>query len=147
VLQKLQTEPINFAKLITSKKTKLKPTIKTVPKDTKEKKIPQFMTLSKLDWDNNEIHAGVIKDPTAKGGLRYQVIEPVLSERDQKAFEIIKKLLITELSISLGSIKSKKEAEQRLKKKIASMIKKYRLKIPPKNIEKINYFAVRDFMT
>ena len=58
-----------------------------------EIKIPQYMTLSKLDWDNNEIHAGIIKDPTAKGGLRYQVIEPVLSERDQKAFEIIKKLL------------------------------------------------------
>lgn len=111
-----------------------------------ENKIPQFMTLSKLDWDNNEIHAGIIKDPTAKGGLRYQVIEPELSERDQKAFEIIKKLLMTELSVSLGEIKTKKDAERRLKNKIATMIKKYRLKIPPKNIEKINYFAVRDFI-
>jgi len=111
-----------------------------------ETKIPQFMTLSKLDWGGNEIHAGVIKDPTAKGGLRYQVIEPVLSDREQKAFEIIKKLLITELSVSLTEIKSKKEAERRLQKKITSMIKKYRLKIPPKNIEKINYFAVRDFV-
>src|SRR3989338_3293352 len=111
-----------------------------------ENRIPQFMTLSKLDWDNNEIHAGIIKDPTAKGGLRYQVIEPELSERDQNAFEIIKKLLITELSVSLGEIKSKKDAERRLKNKIASMIKKYRLKIPSKNIEKINYFAVRDFI-
>ncbi|MEX2193626.1 MAG: type II/IV secretion system ATPase subunit [Nitrosarchaeum sp.] len=111
-----------------------------------ENKIPQFMTLSKLDWDNNEIHAGVIKDTTAKGGLRYQVIEPELSERDQNAFEIIKKLLITELSVSLGEIKTKKDAERRLKNKIATMIKKYRLKIPPKNIEKINYFAVRDFI-
>ena len=104
------------------------------------------MTLSKLEWDNNEIHAGVIKDPTAKGGLRYQVIEPVLSEKDQKAFEIIKKLLMTELTVSLQDIKSKKDAERRLKKKIASMIKKYRLKIPPKNIEKIYYFAIRDFV-
>ena len=111
-----------------------------------ENKIPQFMTLSKLDWDNNEIHAGIIKDPTAKGGLRYQVIEPELSERDQNAFEIIKKLLITELSVSLGEIKTKKDAERRLKNKIFAMIKKYRLKIPPKNIEKINYFAVRDFI-
>ncbi len=113
---------------------------------TSEEKIPQFMTLSKLDWEDNEIHAGVIKDPTAKGGLRYQVIEPVLTEKDQKAFDIIKKLLMTELSVSLGEIKSKKDAERRLKKKIASMIKKYRLKIPPKNIEKINYFAIRDFV-
>ena len=119
---------------------------KRKPNQVKEEdKIPQFMTLSKLDWDNNEIHAGIIKDPTAKGGLRYQVIEPVLSARDQKAFEIIKKLLMTELTVSLHDIKSKKDAERRLKKKIASMIKKYRLKIPPKNIAKINYFAIRDF--
>ncbi len=111
-----------------------------------EIKIPQYMTLSKLDWDNNEIHAGIIKDPTAKGGLRYQVIEPVLSERDQKAFEIIKKLLMTELTVSLQDIKTKKDAERRLKKKIGSMIKKYRLNIPPKNIAKINYFAIRDFV-
>jgi flagellar protein FlaI len=111
-----------------------------------ENKIPQFMTLSKLDWDNNEIHAGIIKDQSAKGGLRYQIIEPILSERDQKAFEIIKKLLMTELSVSLGEIKSKKDAERRLKNKISAMIKKYRLKISTKNIEKINYFAVRDFI-
>jgi len=111
-----------------------------------EEKVPQFMTLSKLEWDENEIHAGVIKDPTAKGGLRYQVIEPKLTERDQKAFEIIKKLLITELTVSMNEIKSKKDAERRLKKKISSMIKKYRLKIPPKNIAKINYYAIRDFV-
>ncbi len=79
MLQKLQTEPINFAKSITSKKIKSNPTTKIISKEKKEEKIPQFMTLSKLDWDNNEIHAGVIKDPTANGGLRYQVIEPVLS--------------------------------------------------------------------
>jgi len=140
VLQKLQIQNKNIVK---SKKN----TTKIISEKKEfETKIPQFMTLSKLDWDNNEIHAGIIKDPTAKGGLRYQVIEPVLSDRDQKAFEIIKKLLITELSVSLTEIKSKKDAERRLKKKIASMIKKYRLKIPPKNIEKINYFAVRDFV-
>ena len=139
-LQKLQTE----------KKTNLKSKINRsnqvseISKD--DLKIPQYMTLSKLDWDNNDIHAGIIKDPTAKGGLRYQVIEPVLSERDQKAFEIIKKLLMTELTVSLHEIKSKKDAERRLKMKIASMIKKYRLKIPPKNIAKINYFAIRDFV-
>ncbi len=121
--------------------------IKTVTEELEEDfKIPKYMTLSKLDWDNNEIHAGIIKDPTAKGGLRYQVIEPVLSERDQKAFEIIKKLLMTELTVSLHDIKSKKDAERRLKKKISSMNKKYRLKIPPRNIAKINYFAVRDFV-
>ena len=140
-LQKIQQDNKNILKL-----NKNPPDNTSKLNEENENKIPQFMTLSKLDWDNNEIHAGIIKDPTAKGGLRYQVIEPELSERDQKAFEIIKKLLMTELSVSLGEIKSKKDAERRLKNKIAVMIKKYRLKIPPKNIEKINYFAVRDFV-
>jgi flagellar protein FlaI len=140
ILQKMQIQKKNIVKPI--KETIQGNSINVEP----ERKIPQFMTLSKLEWDTNEIHAGIIKDPTAKGGLRYQVIEPVLSERDQKAFEIIKKLLITELTVSLDEIKSKKDAERRLKKKIASMIKKYRLKIPPKNIAKINYFAIRDFV-
>ena len=140
-LQKIQQDNKSILKL-----NKNLPDNTSKLNEENENKIPQFMTLSKLDWDNNEIHAGIIKDPTAKGGLRYQVIEPELSERDQKAFDIIKKLLMTELSVSLGEIKSKKDAERRLKNKIASMIKKYRLKIPPKNIEKINYFAVRDFI-
>lgn len=140
-VQKIQYDHKNIVK---SNENKIEDTSQPVKEN--EKKVPQFMTLSKLDWDNNEIHAGIIKDPTAKGGLRYQVIEPVLTERDQKAFDIIKKLLMTELSVSLGDIKSKKDAERRLKNKIAIMIKKYRLKIPPKNIERINYFAVRDFV-
>lgn len=140
-LQKIQYDNKSILK-----SNKNSPYNKSKLNEENENKIPQFMTLSKLDWDNNEIHAGIIKDPTAKGGLRYQVIEPELSERDQNAFEIIKKLLITELSVSLSEIKTKKDAERRLKNKIAAMIKKYRLKIPPKNIEKINYFAVRDFI-
>ena len=111
-----------------------------------EKNIPQFMTLSKLDFDKFDVRAGLIKDPTAKGGIRYQIIEPSLSERDEKALEIIKKLLMTELSISMGEIKSKKEAEYRLGRKIEKMIKTYRLKIPAKNIAKIKYFAIRDFV-
>jgi len=132
VLQKLQTTNISIAKSNKITKSisdklsilhnlqmqnksifKSNKITKTIPKKVEENEteIPVFMTLSKLDWDNNEIHAGIIKDPTAKGGLRYQVIEPVLSERDQKAFEIIKKLLITELSVSLTEIKSKKDAQ------------------------------------
>ncbi len=111
-----------------------------------EKTATQFMDLSELEFDGAKIHAGITKDPNSKGGLRYQIIEPTLSENEQKAFDIIRKLLMTELSVSLNEIKSKKDAERRLKKKIAKMIKQYRLKIPPKNIAKINYYAVRDFV-
>jgi len=139
VLQKFQTKNKIIPKFNSKK-------IEKISNNEDGMNVPQFMTLSKLEWDNNEIHAGIIKDSTAKGGLRYQVIEPVLSQKDQRAFEIIKKLLITELTVSLQDIKSKEDAERRLKKKIASMIKKYRLNIPKKNIAKINYFAIRDFV-
>ncbi len=123
-------------------------TITLTPEKAKkiETKTPNFMTMAKLDWENNEIHAGIVKDPSAKGGLRYYVLEPVLSEKEKAAFEIIKKLLMTELSVSMSQIKTKQEAEKRLKKKIRLTIKKYRLNIPARNIETINYFAVRDFI-
>jgi len=107
---------------------------------------PQFMTLSKIQFDKYDVRAGLIKDPTASGGIRYQIIEPSLSERDKKALEIIKKLLMTELSVSLGEIKSKKEAEHRLGAKIERMIKSYKMSIPAKNIAKIKYYAIRDYI-
>jgi len=68
--------------------------------EKKEKVIPKFISVSKLSFDNAEIHGGVTKDPNAKGGLSYTIIEPTLSERDKRNFEIIKKLLMTELSVS-----------------------------------------------
>jgi len=132
-----KTEP--SADLVIDSKTDEKP-------ESKEKVVPQFMSLSKLDFDKYDVRAGLIKDPTADGGIRYQIIEPVLTERDKKALEIIKKLLMTELSVSMGEIKSKKEAEYRLGAKIDRMIKNYRLSIPKKNIAKIKYYAIRDFV-
>jgi len=112
----------------------------------KKKVIPKFISVTKLEFENAEIHAGVTKDPTAKGGLRYTVIEPTLSERDKANFEIIKKLLMTELSVALTEIKTKKSAEKRLTHKISQLIKKYRLEIPSKNLSKITYYAIRDFI-
>ena len=120
--------------------------LKIDPSQTPEKKIPQFMSLAKLDFNKYDIRAGLIKDPTAKGGIRYQIIEPNLTARDAQALELIKKLLMTELSVAMGEIKSKKEAEYRLGAKIERMIKTYRLKIPAKNIAKLKYYAIRDFI-
>ncbi len=107
---------------------------------------PKFLTISKLDFSGTEIHCGIIKDPTSIGGLRYVVIQPRLSIQDKKNFDIIKKLLMTELSISLTEIKSKKDAEIRLRKKIIQLIKKFKLEIPTKNFSKITYYAIRDFI-
>src|SRR3990167_5725 len=111
-----------------------------------ENPIPKFISVSKLNFDNAEIHGGVTKDTSARGGLSYTIIEPSLSERDKKNFEIIKKLLMVELSVSLSEIKTKKAAEIKLARKIAQLIKKYKLEIPAKNLSKITYYAIRDFV-
>ena len=108
--------------------------------------VPKFISVNKLDFIGTEIHGGIIKDPTSIGGLRYLVIQPRLSVKDKKNFDLIKKLLMTELSISLTDIKSKEDAERRLKKKIIQLIKKYKLEITTKNLSKIAYYAIRDFI-
>ena len=152
-LHSLNLNPVNiiktdFHKIINQKDKKL--TIQNLHESTeiekKEKPIPKFISVSKLNFNNAEIHGGVTKDPNAKGGLQYTVIEPTLSLRDKEKFEIIKKLLMTELSVSLHDIKSKENAEKRLTRKIAQLIKKYKLEIPAKNVSKITYYAVRDFI-
>jgi len=114
--------------------------------ESENSNIPDFLSVNKLVFDEIEIQAGVIKDETAKGGIRYVVIEPTLSQRQKGIFEVIRKLLMTELSVSLNNIKTKKDAELRLKKKIVSLIKKYRLNISPKDLSKITYYAIRNFV-
>jgi len=116
--------------------------VKQIP----EKTIPNFIQVTKLDFDYAEIHGGIIKDSSSKGGLRYTVIEPTLNERDLKFVNIIKKLLMTELSVSLNEIKTKKDAEKRLTKKIIQLKEKYLLKIPKKNLSKITYYIIRDLV-
>jgi len=151
-LHNLNFNPVNSLKSdfhkISNQKTK-KLTIQNIPNNKLEqiqKPIPKFISVSKLNFEGAEIHGGVTKDPNAKGGLQYTVIEPTLSDRDKKNFEIIKKLLITELSVSLTEIKTKKSAEIKLTRKISQLIKKYRLEIPSKNLSKITYYAIRDFI-
>jgi len=114
--------------------------------NNEEKAVQKFITVSKLNFEGTEIHGGIIRDQTSKGGLRYVVIEPTLGQRDKKNFELIKKLLMTELNVSLDEIKTKKDAERRLKKKILQLTKKYRLEIPTRNLSKITYYAIRDFI-
>ena len=117
----------------------------TIPIEFNEP-VPKFISVNKLEFIGTEIHGGIVRDPTSIGGLRYLVIQPRLSINDKKNFDLIKKLLMTELSISLTDIKSKEEAEKRLRKKIVQLIRKYKLEIRTKSLSKIAYYAIRDFI-
>ena len=104
-----------------------------------------FITVSKTGYEDYGVYAAIMRDPTAKGGKRYMIIEPSLSEKDRENFEKLRKMLMVELSVDLKDIESRTNAEERLKKKIASMIEKYGLDIRRRDYSKIFYYAIRDF--
>jgi flagellar protein FlaI len=156
--------PLNFAKFLTKKDVKETMNVqrqvaevdltklmnmradKTNSLGTDNNLIQKFKTLDKIEFEDAEIYAGLIKDPTSKNGMRYFVIEPQMSKNDETNFRVIRKLLISELDISLNHIRTKKEAARELKKKIHYLIKKYNIDIPTRNLSKITYYAVRDFV-
>ena len=88
-----------------------------------------FITVSKTGYEDYGVYAGIMRDPTAKGGKRYMIMEPTLNQKDKENFEQIKKMLMVELSTDLNDIDSRAHAEERLKRKIVSMIDKYGLDI------------------
>lgn len=147
-----KTSPFDFGKFVVKKDdTKLqKPTLSSAnvalgAGDVKDL-VPKFKTLNKIEFDDAEIYAGLIKDLTSKNGLRYVIIEPQMSKTDDANFKVIKKLLVSELDITLNSIKTKKDAARELKTKILDLIKKYNMEIPTRTLSKITYYAIRDFV-
>ncbi|MCA2003938.1 MAG: hypothetical protein LDL06_04140, partial [Candidatus Nitrosotenuis sp.] len=145
-----KTNPINFSKFTVDKKQAkiqeaVRPEIDSSVKLDSDI-IPKFKTLNRISFEDAEIYSGLIKDPTSKNGFRYIIIEPQMSKTDKTNFKVIKKLLISELDISLNHIKTKKEAARELKSKILHLIRKYNIEIPTRNLSKITYYAVRDFV-
>lgn len=148
-LDKLKKSVVpDIGKILTKKETKPKITPNNVALDSDEMEdlVPKFRTLNKIEFEDAEIYAGLIKDLTSKNGMRYVIIEPQMSKNDQTNFKVIKKLLISELDITLNSIKTKKDAARELKAKILELIKKYNMEIPTRTLSKITYYAIRDFV-
>lgn len=146
-----KTAPFEFSKFTTKKESSKQDNTMLSTKTNLgasdiENLVPKFKTLNRIEFDDAEIYAGLIKDPTSKNGLRYVIIEPQMSKTDDVNFKVIKKLLISELDISLNNIKTKKDAAKELKSKILELIKKYNMEIPTRSLSKITYYAVRDFV-
>ncbi len=118
---------------------------KQVTSQPKESDLPSFMTVSKIAYQEHEAYTAIMDDPSAKGGKRFMVIEPMMTAQDKENFELLRKMLMIELTVDLNDIKTKKDAEERLKKKIVQLINKYGLNIPTRSLHKIWYYAIRDF--
>ncbi len=127
--------------------TKAKPDAKPTAKHTHmPSNSHDFLTVTRINVLGYPIDAGIIKDSESGVGMKFVVIEPMLNGKEKVAFDIIKKLLMTEISVSISEIKSTEQAEKRLRFKIIRMSKEYNLNIPPKSLEKITYYALRDFV-
>jgi len=84
-----KTPPLDFSKFLAKKdqkptesRTQINPNITLGTADAKDL-VPKFKTLNKIEFEDAEIYAGLIRDPTSKNGLRYVIIEPQLSRNDE----------------------------------------------------------------
>jgi flagellar protein FlaI len=91
------------------------------------------------------VYAAIVRDPLTQK-MRYEVIEPTLLKEEQKHLNEIKSLLMEELDVSVKDLETKEKATDFLKRKVAQVIKDYKLKIPTEAVDKLMYFIVRDYL-
>ena len=91
-----------------------------------------FVTHNNFELLGAQIKTGVAKSKESSVGMKFLVIEPALNSKEKVAFDIIKKLLMTEMTVSISGIKDREQAQKRLKSKITRMSKEYNLNIPQK---------------
>jgi flagellar protein FlaI len=91
------------------------------------------------------VYAAIVKDPETQKTL-YEVIEPTLKKEEKAWLKEIRTFLMEEVDVNLKDIETKEKAENYLREKTNSIISKYRIKVPPKSVDKLIYYIVRDFV-
>ena len=91
------------------------------------------------------IYAAIVKDPETQKTV-YKIIEPTLQEEEEKRLQEIKTFLMEEVDVNLKEIETREKAENYLKDKTQTIIKKYHIKVPSEAIDKLIYYVVRDFI-
>jgi flagellar protein FlaI len=108
-----------------------------------QKKSSAFREIYPITEPN--VYAAVIRDPLSQK-TRYEVIEPTLLKEEHTHLEDIKTLLMEELDISVKDLETRENATEYLKRRVAKVIKDYKLKIPAEAVEKLMYYIVRDYI-
>ncbi|MFA7080937.1 MAG: ATPase, T2SS/T4P/T4SS family [Candidatus Bathyarchaeia archaeon] len=80
------------------------------------------------------------------GRLLYRVIEPTMNDREKDTLEKLKDMLKEETHLSLATIKSEKAIQDYLYTNVRKMIKRFKLSIDSKTIDKFCYYIRRDFL-
>lgn len=79
------------------------------------------------------------------GQLRYEAIEPVLSEREQRTFEFVQDALVRGLNIDPGPLKSE-QREGYLIGAVRQILKDYRIRLDTREQARVEYYLRRDFL-
>jgi len=90
-------------------------------------------------------YAAIVED-IENENLKYLLLEPTLTKDDIALVDEIKTLLWDELSFSAEHFGTKEEADEFLKRKVEEAVKRYRLEIKPRTLEKYQYYVTRDFL-
>jgi flagellar protein FlaI len=89
-------------------------------------------------------YAAIVEDE--KSELKYSILEPTLTELDNKWVNEIKSILWDELSVNTKGFKNKEDADEFLKLKILESSLKYKINVDANTLGKYQYFIARDFL-
>jgi archaeal flagellar protein FlaI len=82
----------------------------------------------------------------ASGRLLYRVIEPTMDAYECATLEKLKNMLQEETHISLAVLRQESSLEAYLTESIQKMVKRFKLDVSKKSIEKFSYYIKRDFL-
>ena len=89
-------------------------------------------------------YAAIVEDE--KNEVKYSLLEPTLTETDEKMVTELKNILWDELSINTKAFKNDEESQDYLKLKILDTAIKYRLNVDANTLGKYQYYIARDFL-
>ncbi len=81
-----------------------------------------------------------------KNEVKYSLLEPTLTELDEKLLTELKSILWDELSINTKGFKNAQESEEFLKFKILDTAIKYHINVDANTLGKYQYYITRDFL-
>ncbi len=80
------------------------------------------------------------------GRMLYRVIEPTMNDRERDTLEKLKNMLKEETHLSLATIKNENAIQEYLRNNVRKMIKRFKLSVDSKTIDKFCYYIRRDFL-
>ncbi|RLF13625.1 MAG: hypothetical protein DRJ66_07515 [Thermoprotei archaeon] len=88
----------------------------------------------------------VISQDREGGLLRYEVLEPPLSDQEKEALKEIKELLLEEINVEFLDVRDYEKARVELDKVIDKVVRKYKIKVGKESLKKIKYYLFRDLL-